>query len=99
MDFKGWWYDEAKRRCEPLTVRDEHTRYVLELRRMKDARSDTVRRVFRLFARYGLPQMIRSDNGSPFASTSALLGLSRLSAWWVALGIDFRTRATRTSAG
>jgi transposase InsO family protein len=46
VDFKGWWYDEAKRRCEPLTVRDEHTRYVLELRRMKDARSDTVRRVF-----------------------------------------------------
>ena len=89
MDFKGWWYDEAKRRCEPLTVRDEHTRYVLELRRMKDARSETVRRVFeRLFVRYGLPQMIRSDNRSPFAATSALLGLSRLSAWWVALGID-----------
>ena len=89
MDFKGWWYDEAKRRCEPLTVRDEHTRYVLELRRMKDARSETVRRVFeRLFLRYGLPQTIRSDNGSPFAATSALLGLSRLSAWWVALGID-----------
>jgi hypothetical protein len=89
VDFKGWWYDEAKRRCEPLTVRDEHTRYVLELRRMKDARSETVRRVFeRLFVRYGLPQMIRSDNGSPFAATSALLGLSRLSAWWVALGID-----------
>src|SRR6266480_6885629 len=89
VDCKGWWYDEAKRRCEPLTVRDEHTRYVLELRRMKDARSDTVRRVFeRLFERYGLLQMIRSDNGSPFSSTSALLGLSRLSAWWVALGID-----------
>jgi transposase InsO family protein len=89
VDFKGWWYDEAKRRCEPLTVRDEHTRYVLELRRMKDARSETVRRVFeRLFLRYGLPQMIRSDNGSPFAATSALLGLSRLSVWWVALGID-----------
>jgi len=89
VDFKGWWYDEAKRRCEPLTVRDEHTRYVLELRRMKDARSETVRRVFeRLFLRYGLPQTIRSDNGSPFAATSALLGLSRLSAWWVALGID-----------
>ena len=37
--------------------------------------------------RYGLPQMIRSDNGSPFVATNALLGLSRLSAWWVALGI------------
>ena len=100
VDFKGWWYDEAKRRCEPLTVRDEHTRYVLELRRMKDARSETVRRVFeRLFVRYGLPQMIRSDNGSPFAATSALLGLSRLSAWWGSAGDRFRTQPTRTSAG
>src|SRR5213595_1182005 len=58
-------------------------------RRLKDARSDTVRRAFeQLFSRYGLPQAIRSDNGAPFAATSALLGLSRLSAWWMALGID-----------
>ncbi len=89
VDFKGWWYDEAGQRCEPLTVRDEHTRYILELRVMENARSMTVRTVFeRLFDRYGLPQMIRSDNGSPFAAMRALLGLSRLSAWWVALGID-----------
>jgi putative transposase len=89
VDFKGWWYDGAGQRCEPLTVRDEHTRYLLELRAMDDGRSATVRRVFeRLFERYGLPQSIRSDNGSPFAAMSALLGLSRLSAWWVALGID-----------
>jgi len=89
VDFKGWWYDGAGERCEPLSVRDEHTRYVLELCAMEDSRSATVRRVFeRLFERYGLPQSIRSDNGTPFAATSALLGLSRLSAWWVALGID-----------
>jgi putative transposase len=89
VDFKGWWYDGAGRRCEPLSVRDEHTRYVLELRAMEDGRSASVRRVFeRLFERYGLPQSIRSDNGSPFAAVNALLGLSRLSAWWVALGID-----------
>jgi putative transposase len=89
VDFKGWWYDGVGRRCEPLTVRDEHTRYVLELRAMKDSRSVTVRRVFeRLFQRYGVPQVIRSDNGSPFAASNALFGLSRLSAWWLALGID-----------
>ena len=41
-----------------------------------------------LFKRYGLPQAIRSDNGSPFASRNAPFGLSRLSVWWVALGID-----------
>ena len=89
VDFKGWWYDETGRRCEPLSVRDEYTRFILELRAMENARSVTVRKVFeRLFERYGLPQIIRSDNGSPFAATNALLGLSRLSAWWVALGID-----------
>lgn len=88
VDFKGWWRDGA-RRCEPLSVRDEHSRYVLELRDLADARSQTVRNNFeRLFQRHGLPQAIRSDNGSPFASVQALLGLSRLSAWWVALGID-----------
>src|SRR5438477_3573673 len=53
--------------------------------RWENARTETVRRSFeRLFERHGLPQAIRSDNGSPFAS----MGLSRLSVWWVALGID-----------
>jgi transposase InsO family protein len=89
VDFKGWWYDGQGKRCEPLTVRDEHSRYVLELRRMPDARTGTVRQCFeRLFERHGLPGAIRSDNGSPFAHVRGLLGLSRLSAWWVALGID-----------
>jgi transposase InsO family protein len=88
VDFKGWWRT-GDRRCEPLTVRDEHSRYVLELRSLADARSKTVRESFeRLFERKGLPQVIRSDNGSPFASVNGLFGLSRLSVWWVALGID-----------
>jgi putative transposase len=88
VDFKGWWRSWG-RRCEPLTVRDEHSRYVLELRVMDNAQAETVRQSFeRLFERAGLPQAIRSDNGSPFASVHGLFGLSRLSAWWVALGID-----------
>jgi putative transposase len=88
VDFKGWWRSWGKR-CEPLTVRDEYSRYVLEVCALADARSQTVRTNFeRLFERHGLPQAIRSDNGSPFASVHALFGLSRLSAWWVALGID-----------
>jgi putative transposase len=88
VDFKGWWRNGATR-CEPLTVRDEHSRYVLEVRALEDARSETVRQSFeRLFERQGLPGAIRSDNGSPFASVRGLLGLSRLSVWWVALGID-----------
>jgi putative transposase len=89
VDFKGWWYDGQGERCEPLTVRDEASRYLLELRRMVDARTDTVRACFeRLFELNGLPAAIRSDNGPPFAQVQALLGLSRLAAWWVALGID-----------
>jgi putative transposase len=89
VDFKGWWRDRQGQRCEPLTVRDEHSRYLLELRRMPDGRTDTVRACFeRLFELHGLPGAIRSDNGSPFAHMHGILGLSRLSAWWVALGID-----------
>ncbi len=88
VDFKGWWYDREGR-CEPLTVRDEYSRYVLELRAMPDAKTASVQACFeRLFERHGLPAAIRSDNGSPFASTNGLLGLSRLSVWWLANGID-----------
>jgi transposase InsO family protein len=88
VDFKGWWHVQG-RRCEPLTVRDEFSRYVLELRAMANARGETVRVCFeRLFEQHGVPEAIRSDNGAPFASDQGVLGLSRLSAWWVALGID-----------
>src|SRR5713101_3341451 len=66
VDFKGWWRSWGKR-CEPLTVRDEHSRYVLELRVMESAGTDKVRQSFeRLFERAGLPVAIRSDNGAPF---------------------------------
>jgi putative transposase len=88
VDFKGWWR-LRERRCEPLTVRDEYSRFLLELRDLGDAKTQTVKTSFeRLFERYGLPQAMRSDNGTPFASVTALHGLSRLSAWWMALGID-----------
>jgi transposase InsO family protein len=88
VDFKGWWRVGGLR-CEPLTVRDEFSRYVLEVRAVADGRTATVRACFeRLFEQNGLPGAIRSDNGSPFASLEGVLGLSRLSAWWVALGID-----------
>jgi putative transposase len=89
VDFKGWWGWREGGRCEPLSIRDEFSRYVLELRAMDNARTQSVREAFeRVFERHGLPEAIRSDNGAPFASMQALHGLSRLSAWWVALGID-----------
>jgi len=88
VDFKGWWHDRDGR-CEPLTVRDEYSRYVLELRALPDARTATVQGCFeRLFGQHGLPEAIRSDNGVPFASPNGLLGLSQLSVWWLAIGID-----------
>lgn len=89
VDFKGWWRTGDGCRFEPLTVRDAFSRYVLCAQALTDGRTDTVRVAFeRLFARHGLPEVIRSDNGSPFASVRAPLGLSRLSSWWLALGID-----------
>jgi transposase InsO family protein len=89
VDFKGWWHVPGDKRCEPLTVRDEFSRYVLELRAMVNAQSQTVRVCFeRLFEQHGVPGAMRSDNGAPFASDQGVLGLSRLSAWWVVLGID-----------
>jgi transposase InsO family protein len=89
VDFKGWWRSSDQQRCEPLTVRDAYSRYLLCVRPLADACSETVRRQFvLLFERHGLPEAIRSDNGVPFACCNAPLGLSRLSAWWVALGIN-----------
>ena len=89
VDFKGWWYSTDGQRCEPLTVRDAFSRFVLGVCIPVDARTRTIQEQFqRLFERYGLPGTIRSDNGRPFAVSSAPLGLSQLSAWWVALGID-----------
>jgi putative transposase len=71
----------------PLTVRDLCSRYILAIRLLPDQRWQPAKAVFaRLFKRYGLPEVIRTDNGGTFASTGPA-GLSRLSAWWTALGI------------
>jgi len=89
VDFKGWWRTQDRQRFEPLTIRDDFSRYVLCAQATHDARTETVREQFqRVFCRYGLPEIIRSDNGSPFAARCSPLGLSRLSAWWLTLGID-----------
>ena len=96
VDFKGWWKTRDQGRCEPLTLRDGFSRFLLEFRAMESTSERSVRPVFeRVFQAYGLPVAIRSDNGSPFAASSAPLGLSRLSAWWVSLGI----RLDRISPG
>ncbi len=89
IDFKGWWYTRNGKRFEPLTIRDAFSRYVLCAHALDDARTETVRRrMIEVFERHGLPEVIRSDNGSPFAARNSPMGLSRLSAWWLSLGIS-----------
>jgi putative transposase len=86
-DFKGWFRSGNGQRVEPLTVRDLFSRYVLVIRLLPDQRWQPAKTVFlQLFKRYGMPKVIRTDNGGPFASNGPA-GLSRLSAWWVTLGI------------
>ena len=68
MDFKGW-FDLAGRRCHPLTVLDDHSRYALEIGACADERGETVRtRLRAVFRRYGLPWRILSDNGPPWGA-------------------------------
>jgi len=86
-DFKGEFKTRDGLYCYPLTVCDDYSRYLLECQGLLSTRVSTAKAVFRrLFRKYGLPRMIKSDNGVPFA-TNTLARLSKLSAWWVRLGI------------
>lgn len=86
-DFKGHFRMGDSRWCYPLTVSDNASRYLLECRGLYHPTEAGVWKPFeRIFREYGLPCAIRTDNGSPFAST-ALGGLTRLSVWFIKLGI------------
>jgi len=86
-DFKGHFKTRDGVYCYPLTVQDGFSRYLLACQGLGGTTYAGARRVFtRLFHEYGLPERIRSDNGVPFASM-ALGRLSRLSVWWIKLGI------------
>jgi transposase InsO family protein len=88
VDFKGWWKTKDGARAEPLTVRDAASRFVLCVTLVASASTEVVRKVFvELFTKCGLPKAIQVDNGAPFASTRARAGLTKLSAWWLSLGI------------
>jgi transposase InsO family protein len=96
VDFKGWFRTLNGQRCEPLTVRDLKSRYGLLVHLLPDQKVPRVQALFRsLFGRAGLPRRLRSDNGGPFASRGPA-GLSRLSVWWISLGIQVEfTRPAR----
>jgi transposase InsO family protein len=88
FDFKGWWSTKDGKRFEPLTVRDAASRFVLLCVHSRETFAAVKGHCERLFHQYGLPAVIRADNGPPFAARDALGGLSRLSAWWISLGIE-----------
>ena len=92
-DFKGHFRTRDGVYCYPLTVADQHTRFLLACHGLLSTKGLGVRPVFdRLFREYGLPDAIRSDNGVPFATTG-IHGLSQLNVWWLRLGIQHqRTR-------
>jgi len=86
-DFKGWFRTGDGSRGDPLTVTDNDSRYLLMVRGLRETGGAHVAPWFdRLFREYGLPDVIRTDNGPPFAS-KGLGGLSKLSVWWIKLGI------------
>jgi putative transposase len=86
-DFKGWFRTADGRRCDPFTLSDAHSRYLLRCQAVNRPDEQSVRPIFEAaFQEHGLPRAIRSDNGPPFAS-SGVGGLSRLAIWWIKLGI------------
>jgi putative transposase len=87
-DFKGQFRTRDRVYCFPLTIADQHTRYLLSVHALLNTRVVGALAVFeRAFRAYGLPRAIRTDNGVPFANTG-LHGLTQLSVWWLRLGIQ-----------
>ncbi|MCA9565256.1 MAG: transposase [Myxococcales bacterium] len=87
VDFKGQFQLGDGTMCYPLTVTDNYSRMLLGCYALPSTATPGARGAMeRVFADWGIPEAIRSDNGSPFASRG-ILGLSRLSAWWVGMGV------------
>jgi transposase InsO family protein len=88
-DFKGEFKLGNGCYCYPLTVTDHASRFLLLCEALESTREKLAFTAFRqLFAERGLPAAIRSDNGVPFASPNSLFNLSKLSVWWLRLGIE-----------
>jgi putative transposase len=88
-DYKGEFMLGNRRYCYPLTITDFASRYLLTCEALATTQEKFAFTVFeRTFKEFGLPYLIRTDNGVPFASAHALYGLSKLSVWWLRLGIQ-----------
>lgn len=87
-DFKGWWTMQNGARVYPLTICDGSSRYILDVGALSsESYEATKARFIGVFKEFGLPLYLLSDNGGPFASTQNIWGLTRLSVWWLKLGI------------
>jgi transposase InsO family protein len=87
-DYKGHFTVGDGDRCDPLTVTDAYSRFLLGCKIVKKTDTVNTKDVFTsIFREYGIPYAIRTDNGTPFASKS-IAGLSQLSVWWMKLGIN-----------
>jgi putative transposase len=87
-DYKGEFMLADRRYCYPLTITDSASRYVFACEALSTTKEAYAFPVFEaVFKRFGLPKAIRTDNGVPFASPNSLFNLSRLSVWWLRLGI------------
>jgi transposase InsO family protein len=87
-DYKGEFQLGDRRYCYPLTITDHRTRYLLACEALESTRERFAFTIFeRVFREFGMPAAIRTDNGVPFSSPTALFGLSKLSVWWLRLGI------------
>jgi len=87
IDFKGWFRTADGQRCDPLTITDADSRFLIECRIVPETIEAVRPVVDQAFRELGLPHAIRSDNGAPFSSSTSPGGLSRLSVHWVKLGI------------
>jgi len=88
-DYKGEFMLADRRYCYPLTVTDFASRYLFACDALATTKETFAFTVFeRIFKEFGLPKTIRTDNGVPFASPNALFNLSKLSVWWLRLGIE-----------
>jgi putative transposase len=88
VDYKGEFMLSNRRYCYPLTITDFASRYLLCCDALEATKELHAFSVFeRAFMDFGLPRAIRTDNGVPFASRTAFFGLSKLSVWWLRLGI------------
>jgi putative transposase len=88
-DYKGEFMLADRRYCYPLTISDFASRYLIACEALSTTKETYAFGVFEAaFKEFGLPRAIRTDNGVPFASPNALFGLSKLSVWWLRLGIE-----------